>query len=132
MKEKSETFLRKLREVIDLFREKEGVVLLWRPHPLMVQTAMSMNPAVVDEYLKIVEEFRTNKYGIYDDTADMNRAVAISDAYYGDGGSTVPLYRVTGKPMLLQNVDILCKSGDVVKSVERTRCRDKKMSGVYS
>ena len=106
MKEKSETFLRKLREVIDLFREKEGVVLLWRPHPLMVQTAMSMNPAVVDEYLKIVEEFRTNKYGIYDDTADMNRAVAISDAYYGSPSSVLALYKETGKPVMIHNINV--------------------------
>lgn len=106
MKEKSEDFLKKLRSVIELFKAKDGVVLLWRPHPLMVQTAMSMNPEVVDEYMSIVNEFRENKYGIYDDSSDMTRAVAISDAYYGSPSSVLVLYKSTGKPVLIHNIKV--------------------------
>ena len=35
------------------------------------------------------------------------RAIAFSDAYYGDQSSVVELYKKTGKPIMIQNVDIL-------------------------
>ena len=43
---------------------------------------------------------------IFDDTADMNRAIAISDAYYGDPSSLVELYKKTGKPIMIENIEI--------------------------
>ena len=36
----------------------------------------------------------------------MNRAIAVSDAYYGDQSSLVALYRKTGKPIMIQNADV--------------------------
>ena len=56
------------------------------------------------EYMGIIKEFRENKYGIYDDTSDMDRALAISDAYYGSSSSMLPLYKVTGKPILRHSI----------------------------
>lgn len=106
MKENYKRFIPKLKEVIDYFRNRDDVVLLWRPHPLTVSTAESMNPEAVAPYMEIVNEFRENKYGIYDDTSDMNRAVAISDAYYGSHSSVVSVYKETGKPVIIQNIDI--------------------------
>ena len=37
----------------------------------------------------------------------MNRAVALSDAYYGDWSSIVYLYQKTGKKIMIQNPDVL-------------------------
>ena len=45
-------------------------------------------------------------YGIFDDTADVHRAIALSDAYYGDKGSVAVLYKETGKPCMIQNVKV--------------------------
>ena len=101
-----ERFLPKLRSVIEYFRQRSDVVLLWRPHPLMISTAESMNPAALEEYMKIVNEFREGQWGIYDDSPDMERAIAISDAYYGSQSSVLPLYKSTGKPVLLHNINV--------------------------
>ena len=106
MKENYKRFIPKLKEVIEYFKNRDDVVLLWRPHPLTISTAQSMNPEALAPYMEIVNEFKDNKYGIYDDTSDMNRAVAISDAYYGSGSSVVSIYKTTGKPIMIQNIDI--------------------------
>ena len=97
-------FLKKLRCVINLFKNRDDVVLLWRPHPLTIPTAKSMNPVALDEYMSIVDEYRENRYGIYDDSSDMDRAIAISDAYYGSDSSVLPLYKATGKPVLIHSI----------------------------
>jgi len=99
--------LEKIKDVLRIFKENQDeVALLWRPHPLMLQTIESMHPRFRNEYLKIVNEYKAEGWGIYDDTADMDRAVALSDAYYGDQSSVVELYQETGKPVMIQNTRV--------------------------
>ena len=102
-----EQMLSKIKKVLDIFKEtKEDVALLWRPHPLMMQTIESMRVDLKEEYLEIIKAYREGGWGIYDDTPDMDRAVILSDAYYGDMSSIVQLYQETGKPIMIQNVDV--------------------------
>lgn len=100
--------LRKIKSVLALFKEnKDEVILLWRPHPSLENTMKSMRPGFLEEYREIVKQYQEEGMGIYDDTPDMERAVALSDAYYGDESSMVWMYQKAGKPAMIQNVDIL-------------------------
>lgn len=101
-----EKMLKKMQAVFQAFRENQDeVALLWRPHPLIPNTIKSMRPELWAKYSALVEQYRQEGWGIYDNSADMNRAVALSDAYYGDGSSVVPVYKQTGKPIMLQSVE---------------------------
>lgn len=102
--EYEEEFIAKIRYVFDIMKNQEDTVLWWRPHPLALTTYSSMCPDLEHEYIELVETYKEECWGIYDDTPDMNRAIAVSDAYYGDSGSLLELYKVTGKPMLVQNI----------------------------
>lgn len=103
----NEQYLQKLRDVLRFFYENhEDVTLLWRPHPLMKATMESMRPQLCDEYQKIVERYQAEGWGIYDDSADMDRALALSDAYYGDGSSIVHLCKKKGIPVMVQNMEV--------------------------
>ena len=103
-----ETMLAKMRDVFEVFREnQEEVALLWRPHPLIRATIESMRPRLWEEYEGIVREYQGAGWGIYDDTADIDRAIALCDGYYGDRSSVVRLCREVGKPVMIQNVEIL-------------------------
>ena len=100
--------LEKMKYVFRTFREnQEEVALLWRPHPLIRATIESMRPELWEKYQKLVKQYRAEGWGIYDDTPDMDRAVAISDGYYGDASSIVQLYQETGKPVMIQDVEVL-------------------------
>ncbi len=112
--EYDEQMLKKIKDVFQVFYEnREEVALLWRPHPLMESTIRSMRPALWEEYSRMVEKYRSAGWGIFDDSADMDRAILISDAYYGDGSSIVQLYQKTGKPILLQNPYVAAKDSDI-------------------
>lgn len=103
-----EKMLEKMRSVFGIFREQqEEIVLLWRPHPLIRTTIEAMRPKLWAEYEQIVQQYCEEGWGIYDDTADIDRAVILSDAYYGDPSSIVQLYQETGKPVMIQNVEVL-------------------------
>lgn len=103
-----EKMLEKMRSVFQMFNEQQDdVALLWRPHPLLRTTIETLRPELWRAYAQIVEQYRQEGWGIYDDTADMDRAVVLSDAYYGDPSSIVQIYQDMGKPVMIQNVDVL-------------------------
>ncbi len=106
----NEKMLAKMEYVFGVFQEnRDEVALLWRPHPLIKATVESMRPQLWREYDRLVRNYREEGWGIYDDTSDIDRAIALSDAYYGDGSSVVQMYQQTGKPIMMQNVDIAGK-----------------------
>ncbi|TCL58128.1 hypothetical protein EDD76_107244 [Kineothrix alysoides] len=99
--------LRKMESVLAAFKEnKDEVALLWRPHPLIENTLASMRPQLWNEYKIIRDKYISEAWGIYDNTADLDRAIAVGDAYYGDASSLVQLCRKVGKPVMLQNVTV--------------------------
>ncbi|MCI8889118.1 MAG: hypothetical protein HFG70_13705 [Hungatella sp.] len=98
----SEVVIEKIEGVLKTFQEHEDIVLLWRPHPLLLSTIRSMRPRLYGEFNRVVEKYRQEGWGIYDDTADLERAIALSDAYYGDWSSVVTLYQAAGKPIMIQ------------------------------
>lgn len=98
----------KIKAVLQKFKENQDkAALLWRPHPLMENTIKAVRPELWPEYERLVAEYRQEGWGIYDDSADMDRAVVLSDAYYGDHSSLIQVYQETGKPIMLQDVDYL-------------------------
>lgn len=87
----------KIRGVLQVFKEnQEEVALLWRPHPLIEATIKSVRIRLWDEYREIVDVYRMEGWGIYDDTAELDRAIAVSDGYYGGWSSVVQLCRRRG------------------------------------
>jgi CDP-glycerol glycerophosphotransferase (TagB/SpsB family) len=65
-----------------------------------------MLPQLLSKYIKVKEQFQREKWGIYDDTPDLHRAIAASDAYYGDWSSLISLFAVLNKPSLIQSIDL--------------------------
>lgn len=111
-----EKMLEKIKDVLKVFRQnRDEVALLWRPHPLMEATVKSMKPWLWEEYQDIVGEYRKEGWGIFDGSAEVERAVMLSDAYYGDMSSVVQLYEKTGKPIMIQDVEriYMCQGTDM-------------------
>ena len=102
----SEKMLKKMESVFEIFKEKKDeVALLWRPHPLIQATIESMRPQLWEAYQNIRDRYIEEGWGIYDDSAELDRAVVLSDAYYGDPSSVVQLCREKGMLVMVQNVN---------------------------
>ena len=100
--------LKKMENVFEICQKnKEEMALLWRPHPLIKATICSMRPRLWKRYESIVQKYQAEGWGIYDDSADVDRALVLSDAYYGDGSSLTRLFSKLGKPVMIQNVECL-------------------------
>ena len=113
--EHDEKMLEKMKSVFETFKEnKDDVALLWRPHPLIQATIQSMRPQLWAQYHEIVEQYKAEGWGIYDDSAELDRAIALSDGYYGDSSSVVELCRKKGMPVMVQNVDQMNSGGGMI------------------
>lgn len=106
---RSETkLLDKIENVLEYFHKKtENVMLLWRPHPLIPATLDSMRPDLAARYAQIVDDYKKADWGIFDDTTDLNRSIAICDAYYGDDSSVIQLFQGVKKPVMVEDVEIM-------------------------
>ena len=98
----------KMRFVFETFKESvDDMALLWRSYPLIKATIEFMRPELWVDYEKLVEEYRAEGWGIYDDSAELDRAIALSDAYCGDHSSLVQLCQQAGMPVMIQDVEIV-------------------------
>ena len=102
----SEMFLNDIRYVLETLRKHEDIVLWWRPHPLSEETFASMRPQLLAEYKNIVNNFNEEGLGIYDNTPDLHRAIAWSDACYSDESSLMFLYLATQKPFSIRMTEL--------------------------
>ena len=104
----SEKMLEKMESVFEIFKEnKDEVALLWRPHPLIQATIESMRPQLWEAYKEIRDRYIEEGWGIYDDSADVDRAIVLSDVYYGNMSSIVQLCKKEKIPAIVQDVDVL-------------------------
>lgn len=104
--EHGDKMLEKMRWVFDVFQNNQSeVALLWRPHPLIRATVEAMCPELWEKYAQILDDYQKAGWGIYDDTADLNRAITLSDAYYGDNSSVVQLCQEAGMPVMIQDAE---------------------------
>lgn len=97
-------FLMKMEYVFRCFRGREDACLLWRPHPLLDSTFGSMRKEYKTVYDKLKHCFIQDHLGIYDDTPDIEKTIALSDVYIGDAGTSVTaLFGIAGKPLFILN-----------------------------
>lgn len=94
----------KLKDLITIFSAREDIAIIWRPHPLSIDTMKSINPNMIKKYYDIVEKFNKMENGIYDETIDVHKTMALTDAYIGNWSSLVSLYGLTGKPILIMDM----------------------------
>ncbi|MCL2619375.1 MAG: CDP-glycerol glycerophosphotransferase family protein [Defluviitaleaceae bacterium] len=93
-------YLQKLLDIISVFSGRKDAVLWWRPHPFLGDILRKTYPEAAQQIKKVMDVFVKSGIGILDETHDLHRAIAWSDAYYGDISSVLYMYAFTGKPAL--------------------------------
>lgn len=118
----TQSFLMKMEYVFKCFAGRNDACLVWRPHPLLESTFISMRAVYKPIYDALKKYYLESGFGIYDDTPDMTRTIALCDAYIGDAGTSVTsLFGIAGKPVFVLNNNISSKPeaddwrGEIVK-----------------
>lgn len=78
--------------------DKEENLIIWRPHPLILDGLKAIRPIDYHKFKQIVKEFKQTRH-IFDDTADFRQAFTLSDEMISDGSSLDILYKSINKPI---------------------------------
>lgn len=99
-----EAYLRKIATIFEVIKQRDGIAVIWRPHPLLLSTIESMRPHLKEKYLQLQRFFIKERIGVLDTTSDIINTVAIADGYIGENGSSViNLFEAAGKPLFILN-----------------------------
>lgn len=108
--EHGEKLLKKIENTLEFFKGKtQDIVVVWRPGLQREAVIKAMRPKLWQRYYEIVEKYRAEKWGICDDETEPELVAFICDAYYGDPSPVVRIFKRSGLPTMIQNVDILQK-----------------------
>lgn len=102
-----EAYFKKVKSVFTFFINHREISLLWRPHPLFTATVRSMRPNLMPEWEDTLNYYRENEIGILDETSELDRAIRLSSAYYGDYSSVAELFFRSDKSVLHQSLSVL-------------------------
>ena len=64
------------------------------------------HPELYSEFKELVQKYKDNDYGIYDNSPDNAPAYTVADAYYGDTSPLSQKCRLLGLPVMIQDVTI--------------------------
>lgn len=95
------TWLDYYQDIFRLFEERDDMVLLWRPHPLLFGAIVN-NGYMTKEKLDTFIAQKTGRDNvILDQTEDYRTAFAVSNGIITDGTTFSLEYLLTGKPLML-------------------------------
>ncbi len=96
----SDGWLEQIREFIEPVLQNERLALIWRPHPLLLDTIRAMLKEG-KQYGTLLEYISSAPNAIIDDSDTAEAAIKVSDAMISDYSSLVMQYTFTGKPAYL-------------------------------
>ncbi|MBR3516835.1 MAG: LicD family protein [Lachnospiraceae bacterium] len=106
----------KIEKILRFFQtQQERYLLWWVPGRFIEEKDMAMDltaPQMKRAYEKLIDDYRTEGYGICDLSGDMEQAVRCCDLFYGDQGMLSEKAAEAGKRVYLQ--DYGCDDTDLV------------------
>ena len=100
-------YFEKMKQVFDTFKDNlEKLSVFWHVNEETPSVLETEYPELFDRYKELYEYFTDNHLGVYLESNDTGKAVAIADAYYGDRDAITYQVRKLGKPVMIQNVEI--------------------------
>lgn len=93
-------WLEYIREFIEPILQDDRLALIWRPHPLLLDTIRVMQKEST-QYKTLLARIANAPNAVIDDSDTAEAAIKVSDAMISDYSSMVMQYTFTGKPSYL-------------------------------
>lgn len=107
---KGHAAIEKLTRNLSLFRQySDEITFIWHPWSQTEKYLRLNNSPVIDDYLKLVSDFKQMNWGILDETDSLDKALTTMlscNAYYGDLCELIYYAKDAGIPVMLQNIDV--------------------------
>ncbi len=100
-------YFAKMNSVFNIFVENQDrISVFWHVNGITSEFLEKNYPELYKEFKDMLARFKKENLGIYAESDDHQKAVAVADAYFGDRDSIMYDVRKLGKPVMIQNVEI--------------------------
>lgn len=100
-----EKMLEKMAEVFAEYKAKQDEVAFWWYPDARVRDVLRKScPGVWRKYSELVQQYRDEAWGIWDDSRDCTRAIIMCDEVFGDGGTILNACRNAKKVVTVQKL----------------------------
>lgn len=103
-------YIDKVNSVFKLFNDNSNrITVIWvidKDFDILMGNGFKGYDETAEHFSEIIERYsKLDNIIVYDENS-RDKAIAISDAFYGDRGVLMNRFRRTGRPVMIQNVDI--------------------------
>ncbi len=97
----------KMARVFDIFADNlDKMSILWHVGSDTPVVLESKYPEIFEKFKEMYDRFTEMDLGMYVESDDITKTVAVADAYFGDRDAILYQVRKLGKPVMIQNIDI--------------------------
>ena len=102
-----EKYFDKMARVFDIFAENlDKMSILWHVGSDTPVVLESKYPEIFVKFEEMYDMFIERNLGMYVESDDLTKPVAVADAYFGDRDAIMYQVRKLGKPVMIQNIEI--------------------------
>ena len=102
-----EKYFDKMERVFDIFSQNlDRMSILWHASPQTATVLEVHYPDLFARYRQMFDKYVSMDLGIFVESDDHTKSIAVADAYFGDRDSIVYDVRKLGKPVMIQNVEV--------------------------
>ena len=118
----TEKLIQKLRDVCEYLRGRKDILLIFRPDEDIRARYPWLDETLRKKYAEFVAYFQKNRVGIYDESADLYRAVVKADGVLSFGHPVDYLFGVQGKYVLRLDNELRPIPSDEVRCIPSLWC----------
>ncbi len=97
----------KMARVFDIFADNlDRMSILWHVGSDTPVVLESKYPEMFEKFKEMYDRFIKMDLGMYVESDDLSKPVAVADAYFGDRDAILYQVRKLGKPVMIQSIDI--------------------------
>lgn len=96
---KNRNKLSQIESIVNSYVNNNKVCLIWRPHPLMIDTITAHHREELRRYNEIVEIVKKSDKDIFDETPTPESSIRFADEMISDPSSLIFLWNKTGKKL---------------------------------
>lgn len=103
-----EQAINKIKYALSIFEaNKDAITLIWSPHPKLQEFTQQECPDIWNEFVKIVDEYKVAGWGEFEQEKSSRELAQLADAYYGDSQRLALEFQLVGKPVMIQDVELM-------------------------
>lgn len=108
-----EMMIQKLEGLLRLMQSVSGrIALIMRPDGSMEDILLKQQHGIAKKYRDIIDRYKSEGWGIYDDSTCKYMSLRRADAFYGDVSPEMMLFLSSGKTAVMQDYGIMVPGAD--------------------